>query len=212
MTNARLVLLTAGVLAGGGLLAPAPVVRGAAEPGFEIARTRTEAAGTTSAAGAREVQLRWAAELVNGMPDLSDDVEVGWQQVGGVEPTPFRVLIPAGCFVSNRRGARVEDFTACGVELSVESGAGGRTLVAVVDFDARVVARDDGSYRFDIITSIIPPDPVVPPDPVIPPDPVHAFLGILGGAAVQIAAGGETTMASPPLRIETVSGIEPTPF
>jgi hypothetical protein len=46
----------------------------------------------------------------------------------------------------------------------------------------------------------------------VPPDPVHEILGILGGAAVQIATGSETTMPSLTLLIETVSGVDPTPF
>jgi hypothetical protein len=181
--------------------------------GFEIPRTKTEAVIQTSTSGDEIVQLTFVAELVNeGGPDVSDDVVVTWQEVGGIEPTPFRILIPAGCFRDRRgRGFYVDDFRACGVELSVASSARGLALLEIVDFQARLLHRDDGASRFDIVTSVIPPDPVVPPDPIVPPSPGRAFLGIVGGAAVEIAIGSESSAAAP-LRIETVSGVEPQPF
>ena len=209
MMRTRVPLLTCGLLVAVGLIAPSQVLPETAARGVEIARTKTEAGGVTSAAGARAIKLEFTAELINGIPDLTDDVEVGWQQVGGVEPTPFRIVMPAGCFVTGRRGAEVEDFQACGVEISVDSGARGRAHMAIMDFEAKGVARGDGRYRFDIVTTFVPPDPV---HDTIPPDPIHEILGILGGAAVQIAIAGETTMPSLPLRTETVSGIEPVPF
>ena len=179
---------------------------------FEIVRTRTDAGAQTSAAGATFIQLRFSAELVNeGGPNFTDDVLVGWQEVGGIEPQPFRVLIPAGCFKPTRRGFRLGDFATCGVQLTVAASGRGVILLQVLDFDARVARRDDGTTRFDILASFVPPDPIIPPDPVVPPDPVHGFLALIGGAAVQVAVGSEMS-ASPPLRAETLSGIEPVPF
>lgn len=179
---------------------------------FDIVGSRTEAEGQTSAAGARFVQLRFSAELVNeGGPNFTEDVFVGWQEVGGVEPVPFRVLIPAGCFKPTRRGFRLDDFATCGVQLTVGTSDRGLVLLDILDCDARVARRDDGTTRFDLVASFIPPDPVIPPDPIVPPDPIRAFLGLIGGAAVRMAVGSEVA-ASPPLRAATLSGIEPTPF
>jgi hypothetical protein len=200
MMTTRVPLLALGLLAAGGLLAPSSVFLETAAPGAEISRSRTEAVVVASAAGARAIKLEFTAELIDGIPDLMDDVEVGWQQVGGVEPTPFRVLMPAGCFATGRRGSRVEDFHACGVEVSMDSSQRGRIPMTLVDFEARGVARDDGIYRFDILATFIPPDPV------------HEIFGVLGGAAVRIATGSGTTMPSLPLRTETVSGVDPVPF
>ena len=196
----RVPLLTLGLLAAVGLLGPSSVFLETAAPGVEISRSRTEAVVVTSAAGARAIKLEFTAELINGIPDLMDDVEVGWQQVGGVDPQPFRVLMPAGCFVTGRRGSQVEDFDVCGVQIAVDSSQRGRILMTLVDFEAKGVARDDGIYRFDILATFVPPDPI------------HEILGILGGAAVQIATGSGTTMPSLPLRTETVSGVDPVPF
>ena len=182
---------------------------------FEVVRAKTEARGDTSASGADTLQLTFAAELVDAGSDgpaVSDDVVVGWQEVGGVEPVPFRILIPAGCFVDRRGlGFYVDDFSTCGVQMSADSGARVLVLLEIVDFQARFVRGRDGTSRLDIVTSFIPPDPIVPPDPIIPPDPVRAFLGVLGGAAVEVAIGSESSAVAP-LRIETVAGIEPQPF
>ena len=193
--------------------APAPVPTPATAAGFQISRAKTGAMIQTSASGADTIQLTFVAELVNeGGPDVSDDVVVTWREVGGVEPEPFRALIPAGCFRDRRgRGFYVDDFRTCGVELSVASSTRGLALLEIVDFQARLVRQDDGSSRFNIAANFIPPDPVVPPDPIVPVTSGRAFLGLLGGAAVEIAIGSASA-ASPPLRIETVSGIDPTPF
>jgi hypothetical protein len=200
----RVVLWSVGVVVASGLVTSAS--------GFEIARTKTAAAVQTSPSGTRAIQLSFSADLVNeGGPNFSEDVFVGWQEAGGIDPVPFRVLIPEGCFIPTRRGFRMEDFKECGVQLTSGSSARGVTQLEIVDFDAKVARRDDGITRFDLMTSFIPPDPIVPPDPIFPPDPVHAFLGIVGGAAVQIVVGSEMS-ASPPLRTETVSGIDPNPF
>jgi hypothetical protein len=200
MMTTRVPLLALGLLGAGGLIAPSSVFLETAAPGVEISRSKTEAVVVTSAAGARAIELEFTAELINGIPDLMDDVEVGWRQVGGVEPQPFRVLMPAGCFVTSRRGSQVEDFDVCGVQIAVNSSQRGRILMTIVDFEAKGVARDDGIYRFDILATFVPPDPI------------HEILGILGGAAVQIATGSGTTMPSLPLRTATVSGVDPQPF
>jgi hypothetical protein len=172
----------------------------AALPAFEIHRSRTSAGIELDASGALVLQLAFRAELLDRLPDLvRADVVVGWQQVGGVEPSPFRVLIPAGCFEAGRNGSRVEDALACGAEATFGSEENGRTVLSLVDLDARVVSREDGTTRFDLRASILPPDPI------------HPLLGALGGAAVSIVLGSESAV-SLPLRIETVSGIDPTPF
>ena len=212
---ARVVLMAVALAAAAAVAAPAPLAVSSTGTvsGFEISRAKTGAAIQTSASGVEMIQLTFAAELLsNSGPDVSDDVVVTWQEVGGVEPEPFRVRIPAGCFRDRRgRGFYVDDFRSCGVQLSVASSARGFALLEIVDFRARLLHLEDGASRFDIVTSVVPPDPIVPPDPVVPPTAAGAFLGLVGGAAVEIAIGSESS-ASPPLRIVTVSGVEPQPF
>ena len=209
MIPMRVPRLTLGLLAAG-LIAP-PVMSSSNPAASKLAGSRTVVEAVTSAAGARAVELQFAAGFTGGLPDLLDDVEIGWGQVGGVEPVPFRVLIPAGCFSNTRRGFRVRDFATCGVQLWLDDASRGLVPLPILQFDAAGNQHDDGTFRLRMLTTFIPPDPVVPPDPIIPPDPIHAFLGLIGGAIVQIAAGPQT-MVSPPLRAVTVSGIEPTPF
>ena len=210
----RVVAMAVGLAAAAALAAPAPLAVSSTETAsrFAISRARTGATVQTSASGAEMIQLTFVAELTSDSgPDVSDDVVVTWQEVGGVEPEPFRVLIPAGCFRDLRgRGFYVDDFRSCGVQLSVASSARGFAVLEIVDFRARLLHLDGTSW-FDIVTSVIPPDPVVPPDPIVPPTAAGAFLGLVGGAAVEIAIGSESS-AAPPLRIVTVSGIDPTPF
>jgi hypothetical protein len=179
----------AGLLAAFGLVTTAS--------GLEVRRSRTEAAIVQRATGAQFIRVNLTAELANNsIPNVTrEKVEAGWQQVGGIEPEPFRILIPAGCFVANR-GFHVEDFRRCGVQIAF-----GRmlSLLPIMDFDARIVPRDDGTYRFDLETL------------VVPPDPIHALLGALGGAAVDIALGTQVAR-SLPVSAATVSGVDPQPF
>jgi hypothetical protein len=191
--GAALVLAAVGVPATVGPEAPATA--------FKIPGARTAAEVRLTAAGSEVIRLNFAAALdFDGAPDLSDDVFVGWQEVGGVSPQPFRVLMPAGCFVERNGRFVVRDFQGCGVEISADT-AGGPLEVEILEFDARLVLRRDGSYRFDVVTVF----------GGISPDPFRAVLGLLGGTAVEIGIASESSMA-PPLRAETVSGVEPQPF
>lgn len=183
-------------------LTPAPLQADGMPAGvarFEVTRSRTTARLLTSASGARLIHVAFTAELT-ALPDLrAADVDVGWQEVGGVEPEPFRVLIPAGCFVG-ARALRVEDFRSCGVVVTVGQDDGRATVLALADFAATIRSRDDGTHRFDVDAR------------VFPPDPIHALLGIVGGAAVRIAVGSETSAVALPDGVATVSGIDPEPF
>jgi hypothetical protein len=210
--HARALPAAAGVVGIALSLAAAGIMRAApAAPAttFEIAGAKTEAAIAATAAGTPVIQLKFAAALAfDGAPDLSDDVFVGWQEVGGVDPQPFRILIPAGCFVDRGdRGFQLRDFQACGVQIVADAGGRLGTELSIVDFKGRVALRDDGRYRFDIAAVFGPP----PPDAGVPPDPIHPFLRLLAGTAVEIAIASESSMALP-LRTETVSGVDPTPF
>ena len=129
---------------------------------------------------------------------LESDLVATWQRAGGIDPTPFRVLIPAGCFVTERERLHVRG-TSCGVQVSLE----GR-LLEVETFAAVAV----------------PPEPVMPGDPLrlrirlaIVGDASRAseLLSTLGGAEVSLTIGRESADALPK-RINAVSGINPTPF
>lgn len=169
-------------------------------------RTRTVADVTGSDGRLLQTSVDVIAEIaVESLPMLSrDDVVVSWRRAGGVEPQPFRIVIPRGCFVEVRSVFRVRD-PACGVELSLDG-----TRIPADDFAARLV----------------PPDPIVPPEPVFPPEPIRlrirlavslppaataGLISTLGGAAVIVQVGAERGV-SVAKRIESISGISPTPF
>lgn len=154
-----------------------------------------EADGRTVVTQVDAVLLVELAEI----PILSrDDVIVTWRREGGISPTPFRIAIPAGCFVETRIGFRVAD-TSCGVRITLD----GTPLTTNV-FAAR----------------FFPPEPIVPPEPIrlrirlelaqSVPD-VAELLGTLGGATVIAQIGAERGV-SPATEIQSKSGIEPTPF
>ena len=171
--------------------------------GFDIRGTKTEAQILLRSSIAPVILLNFKAQLSNDIGDLtSTDVLATWQNVGGVSPVPFKVLIPAGCFVANRgfpnRGFHVGDFRSCGVQMTFDLGLG-PTALSIRDFEARVIPRRDGTLRFDMETSFMDNGQEA------------AVLGALGGAAVEIVIGSEMG-TSLPTGIESVSGISPVPF
>lgn len=128
----------------------------------------------------------------------SDSVIVTWQRVGGVQPTPFRVAIPAGCFVETRSGYAVND-TGCGVEVSLDDAR-----VSLDSFAARLVPPEptmtNELYRLRIRLDVTQ-------------DALNAgaLLSTLGGATVTAQIGAERAV-SPAFEILSKSGIDPTPF
>jgi len=181
---------TAMVLAAGLLAAFGQV---AAVGGFEISRAKTEAAIVDPAAAGPVLQMELTAELVR-IPALARaDVVATWEQAGGVEPTPFLVAIPAECWVPNRAGFHVEDFRACGVSVELD-----RRLVPLMDFEARLLTRGDGTALFDLGALFS----------TTPDDGAPEVLGALGGAVVELAIGAESS-AAPPLSVETVGAGTP---
>ena len=144
------------------------------------------------------VQMRLQAEL-GAVPDLAgQDVIATWEQAGGIQPQPFVVAIPAGCFARNDRGYRVRDFEACGVRATL-----GGEAIPLLEFDAVMG---------------VSPQPFTPVLRIraamgIEPQPFAAasLLGALAGSDFDLAVGA--SRAGLPTRgIESVSGISPNPF
>ena len=182
---------------------------------FELTRAETEAEVLQDAAGDRYVRLGFRADLLSAVPPepvfppepiLQDDVAVGWGEVGGIDPEPFIVLIPAGCFV-DRGGFRVEDFAGCGVEVSFDDAAG-TAFPALVEFAARIQQRGNGTARMDMEMVFAEPTGRATP-------PIPAIMAALGGTPAGVAVTTDTGVmgaAAPVLKTEALSGIEPQPF
>ncbi len=161
---------------------------------------RTTASATEVSERQVSVDVISRFELVTErLPALQEsDIVSTWQQAGGIQPTPFRILIPAGCFVAQRDRLRVNG-TFCGVQVSLDG-----EIVEVDGFFARAY----------------PPEPVNPGDPLrlgirfsLEVDEARSsnLLSTLGGAEVSIAIGRESALALPK-SIDAVSGVQPTPF
>lgn len=166
--------------------------------GLDLLRTKTEARNMDPASANPPIQLNLQADLSDGVPDLAAvEVVASWEQVGGIQPTPFKVVIPQGCFVSNRGFFHVAQFRRCGVSMEFN-----RSPMSIIDFGARMVTGADGRSRLEVralfmVAGGTPPDDTAP-----------AILSTLGGAAVAIAIGRESAHTVP-LEIESLSGITP---
>ena len=84
------------------------------------------------------IRPTFRARLTGGTIAFDEDVLIGWEEVGGIEPVPFKILIPAGCFISSRGGVVVDDFLACSVRITAEL-ARGPTDLTIREFEARAV-------------------------------------------------------------------------
>lgn len=169
--------------------------------GFEIKRTKTEVEVLSSAVGALPaVGIDFTGGFTDaGFPELArQDLVVGWQEVGGVQPEPFRVGVPAGCFVQRDNGYVVKNYAACGVEILLND-SGEEMSLPIDAFDAKVIVRDDGTAIFKIGAEFRSPAGAAP------------VLERVGGSELSVVIGREM-QTSPALRAATVSGIEPQPF
>lgn len=169
--------------------------------GLDVRATKTEAE-VLNPSDSRElvIDLGFKALLMDVGDVTTVDVVATWQNAGGVDPQPFKVAIPAGCFVPVRDGIfRVAEPGRCGVEITMALG-GVIVSMSIIDFDAQVVVVAEGSGTLDL-NSLFGPTP----------DDGMPVLGALGGAVVEIVIGRESAI-SLPRSVESVSGIEPTPF
>lgn len=151
--------------------------------GFEVPRSVTEARIVAQSAATDLIQLNFKAQLSGDVADLTGaDVVVNWESFGGIAPC-IRVTIPVGCFAAD---GGVGDFMACGVQMTVDLARGPMAL-SISEFAAGFVRRRDGTVRFDIETRFMDAEQA----------PAPAILGVLGGAAVEIAIGAGTGTALP---------------
>ena len=105
-------------------------------------RTTAEAteAGPRQVSVVVESRFEFVSERV---PDLQEsDIIATWQRVGGVQPTPFRIVIPAGCFVEQRDRLRISG-TTCGVQVILNGETVWRNEKVYPNFHVREVISED---------------------------------------------------------------------
>lgn len=168
--------------------------------GLDILKSKTEAElSRFSDSPTPAIDLTFSG-LFADVRELADaDVMLTWEAAGGVEPLPFKISIPARCFVRDGDTFFMRDFRRCGVEITFDPGGSGAPVeLRIIDFGARALVR--GRKVFVELQSRFTDS-----------DEVHAVLGALGGAALKLVIG-DASATSLPQRVETVSGVEPIPF
>ncbi len=161
---------------------------------------RTIAEATALADRQVSIDLNARFELVTeGRSALqTSDIVATWQRAGGIDPTPFRILIPAGCFVAERNRLHVHG-TSCGVQIYLESELLEAETFAAIAFPPEPVAPGE-SLQLRIRMTIVADSARS-----------YSILGTLGGAEVSLTVGRESGIALPK-SIDAFSGVQPTPF
>lgn len=166
---------------------------------LEIRSGKTEVKLVSADERAAVISVEFRAGLTGVVGLTRENVIVTWENAGGVSPNPFKILIPAGCFVLSRDVYRIANFETCGVEISRQS-SGVITRYSIADFSGRVIvdATGNGLLELNALFGTTPDDGA----------PV---LGATGGAVIEIAVGRESAF-SLPKSVESFSGVSPQPF
>jgi hypothetical protein len=97
-------------------------------------------------------ELTFSAEI-SSLEAVEGDVVATWEIVGGIEPVPFEIIIPEGCFQRTGRWLQVRDFQGCGVKAVLETADAGQITMPIDSFSA-VLAERSGVARLSISTAI----------------------------------------------------------
>lgn len=174
----------------------------AAQPAvaFDIPEVRTEAAIQVGDLRSLTVALEVKADLDWVPPDpiVPADVVIGWEEVGGVSPQPFMVVLPATCWEMGRASIVAAD-PSCGAEATLLDRSGDEVLLRIEALEARISQRGEGEARAAL-------------EIVLFADGMEQdLLSALGGGQLSIAIGREAGLA-PILAIQAAMGISPQPF
>jgi len=156
--------------------------------GFELRGSTTEVRAQGGAVPS--VSVEFETGLPNDLNDLMPaDLTVVWRQAGGIVPC-VRIYIPAGCFVgSDFAGSdfHVEDFEACGVQVTNDLLDGRPVDLRLIGFEARFRQSRLKSDVFLFTTEMLVADPYRNGE----------LLGTIGGAEVVVGIGSETAVGLP---------------
>lgn len=133
------------------------------------------------------LNLNFNAEL-GSLASIESDVVISWEEVGGIEPTPFQVIIPAGCFVSDGRSLSVRNHRRCGVMALLTDQSGVEYSLPISTFSAALTPiREYGRLSFS--ASLYPT--------TTEGDVTAVLLGIIGGAQQTVMIAGESSSLLP---------------
>jgi hypothetical protein len=145
------------------------------------------------------VDLNFSAEI-GGVKAVDGDVVTTWEIVGGIEPTPFKVIIPGGCFQQAGRWLQVRDHRNCGVKAVLERVDVGEVSMPMHTFNAVVIERS-GYGRLSISAAIDTATDIG--------DFASLVLGTVGGGKQIVQIGSETASLLP--NAVEVVGFNPQP-
>ncbi len=174
----------------------------AAQPAlaFDIPDARTEAAIQGGDLRPLTVAVEVKANLdgVPPEPIVPTNVVIGWEEVGGISPTPFMVFLPAACWERGRASFDAVD-PDCGAEATLLDRSGAEVLLRIEALEARFSQRGEGEARAAL-------------ELVLNANGMEQdLLSALGGGQLSIAIGREQGLA-PLLAIQAAMGIQPQPF
>ena len=155
---------------------------------FELTNAKTSAAWAVPPEPIKPyIDLTFSAELVR-LSSADGDLVVTWEDAGGVEPQPFKIVIPAECFVREAGSLQVRNFRACGVEALLTSVRGDIISLPVYAFSTVMTQRRDYG-RLSMSAAIGVDDRTG--------DLTSVILAVIGGAEQEVAIGSESASLLP---------------
>lgn len=145
------------------------------------------------------LEVSFQAELLR-LTEAGGEVVIGWGEVGGIDPTPFRVVIPADCFGRSAGSLQVRNHRACGVAAELTAPNGEVTALPIFAFSA-VLTNVRGYGRLALSAAVGVETPGG--------DLSSLLLSRFGGAEQSVVIGEESASLLP--NDLTVLGFNPQP-
>ncbi len=120
---------------------------------IELMRAETSAARVNPPEPVRPyLELAFNAEI-DRLVETGGDLVVSWEEVGGIDPTPFLLRVPADCFVRGGGSLLVQNHRTCGVTAELTGRSGQVAVLPVFAFSA-VLTEVRGYGRLAISAAI----------------------------------------------------------
>lgn len=147
---------------------------------FELNRAETSAEWFVPTEPIRPyLELSFSAEL-GAVESTDGDLSVGWGEVGGIDPTPFRLVVPAECMVRDSGSMLVRAFRACGVSAQLTTPEGRILDLPIYAFSA-VMTERRGFARLSLSAAVGVDSEAG--------DVTSDLLGTIGGATQSVSIG-----------------------
>ncbi len=168
---------------------------------FELSRgsTRAEWVGPTEEGAPPYIDLNTSAEI-RGLETSYGELTVTWEAVGGIEPAPFKLIIPARCFRPEEGSIQVRNYRSCGVKAVLELADVDQLSLPIQAFTA-VVTERSGTTRVSITAAVDSATDIG--------DMASMMLGAIGGGRQIVQVGDASASLLP--NVVNVFGFDPQP-